>query len=82
MRRSKWMTFFVIASFFIAVPGYGLKLKIATLYPEGSVWMDKMQAGAELRVAGMEVTQKLLETGQISRQALEQLDSLLKASGS
>ena len=47
MRRSKWMTFFVIASFFIAVPGYWLKLKIATLSPEGSVWMDKMQAGAD-----------------------------------
>ena len=32
--------------FFIAVPGFGLELKIATLSPEGSVWMDKMQTGA------------------------------------
>lgn len=40
------------------------------------------EAQAEWRAAGMEVTQKLLETGQISRQALEKLDSLLKASGS
>ena len=47
MRRSKWMSFIIIASFFIAIPGYGLKLKIATLSPEGSVWMDKMQAGAD-----------------------------------
>ena len=46
MRRSKWMAFIVIASFFIAVPGYGLELKIATLSPEGSAWMQKMQAGA------------------------------------
>jgi TRAP-type C4-dicarboxylate transport system substrate-binding protein len=47
MRQSKWMAFIVLASFFIAVPGYGLMLKIATLSPEGSVWMDKMQAGAD-----------------------------------
>jgi TRAP-type C4-dicarboxylate transport system substrate-binding protein len=40
------MAFIVIASFFIAVPGYGLELKIATLSPEGSAWMQKMQAGA------------------------------------
>jgi TRAP-type C4-dicarboxylate transport system substrate-binding protein len=40
------------------------------------------QAAAEWRAAGMEVTRKLLENGQISRQALEQLDSLLKATGS
>jgi TRAP-type C4-dicarboxylate transport system substrate-binding protein len=47
MKRSKWMAFIVIASFFIAVPGYGLELKIATLSPEGSAWMQKMQAGAD-----------------------------------
>jgi hypothetical protein len=40
------------------------------------------EAAAEWRAAGMEVTQKLLETGRISRQALEQLNSLLKATGS
>jgi len=45
MIRSKWMAF--IALFFMAVPGYGLELKIATLSPEGSVWMQKMQAGAD-----------------------------------
>jgi hypothetical protein len=33
---------------------------------------------AEWRAAGQEVTQKLLEKGLISRQALDQLDSLLK----
>lgn len=47
MRRFKWIAFIVLASLFIAVPGYGLRLKIATLSPEGSVWMDKMQAGAD-----------------------------------
>ena len=46
MRRSKWMAFIIIAGFFIAVPGFGLELKIATLSPEGSAWMQKMQAGA------------------------------------
>ena len=40
------------------------------------------EAAAEWRAAGMEVTQKLLATGLISRQALEQLDALLKATGS
>ena len=47
MRRSKWMAFIVITSFFITVPGYGLQLKIATLSPEGSAWMQTMQAGAD-----------------------------------
>jgi hypothetical protein len=41
MRRSKWMLFIIIAGFFMAVPGFGLELKIATLSPERSVWMDK-----------------------------------------
>ena len=40
------------------------------------------EAQAEWRAAGIEVTQKLLETGRISLQALEQLDSLLEATGS
>jgi len=31
---------------FLAAPGFGLDIKIATLSPEGSVWMNKMQAGA------------------------------------
>lgn len=47
MKRTKWLAYIVIASIFIAVPSYGLKLKIATLSPEGSVWMQKMQAGAD-----------------------------------
>lgn len=47
MRRSKWLAHIVLASFFMAAPSYGLKLKIATLSPEGSVWMQKMQAGAD-----------------------------------
>jgi TRAP-type C4-dicarboxylate transport system substrate-binding protein len=47
MRRSKWMAFIVITSFFMAVPIYGMQFKIATLSPEGSVWMQKMQAGAD-----------------------------------
>lgn len=47
MRQSKWMVSIVIAGFFIAVPGYGLELKIATLSPEGSAWMQKMQTGAD-----------------------------------
>ncbi|OQY51742.1 MAG: C4-dicarboxylate ABC transporter [Desulfobacteraceae bacterium 4572_89] len=29
-----------------SVPGYGLTLKIATLSPEGSMWMEKMREGA------------------------------------
>ena len=37
---------------------------------------------AEWRAAGREVTQKLLETGRISRQALEQLDLLLQTPNS
>lgn len=45
MRRIKWMA--IAAWLFIAVPGYGLELKIATLSPEGSTWMQKMQAGAD-----------------------------------
>jgi len=47
MRRSRWMASIAIASFFIAVPVYGIQFKIATLSPEGSVWMQKMQAGAD-----------------------------------
>ena len=45
MRRTKWMA--LIAWLFMAVPSYGLDLKIATLSPAGSVWMQKMQAGAD-----------------------------------
>ena len=45
MRRSIWMAF--IALFLMAVPGYGLEFKIATLSPQGSAWMQKMQAGAD-----------------------------------
>ena len=41
-----------------------------------------VEAANEWRAAGMEVTQKLLETGHISRQALKKLDSLLNSSGS
>ena len=47
MKRFKWMAFIVIIIFFIAVPGYGLQFKIATLSPEGSIWMQKMQSGAD-----------------------------------
>jgi TRAP-type C4-dicarboxylate transport system substrate-binding protein len=35
------------------------------------------EAAAEWRAAGLEVTRKLLKSGRISRQALEQLDSLM-----
>ena len=45
MRGSLWMAF--IALFLMAVPGYGLEFKIATLSPQGSAWMQKMQAGAD-----------------------------------
>ena len=45
MRGSKWIV--IIAWFFMAAPGFGMELKIATLSPEGSVWMQKMQAGAD-----------------------------------
>lgn len=31
----------------MAAPSHGLVLKIATLSPEGSVWMEKMRAGAD-----------------------------------
>ncbi len=37
----------IIAWIFMAVPVYGIQYKIATLSPEGSVWMQKMQAGAD-----------------------------------
>ena len=44
MIRIKWM---FIAWSLMVVPAYGLQFKIATLSPEGSMWMQKMQAGAE-----------------------------------
>lgn len=46
LRRLRRLAFIIIAGFFISVPGYGMELKIATLSPEGSAWMQKMQAGA------------------------------------
>lgn len=47
MRRFRWISFIGVVCFFIAIPGYALELKIATLSPEGSVWMQKIQAGAD-----------------------------------
>jgi len=40
---------FTLISFFLSlsfVPGYAITLKIATLSPEGSMWMEKMRQGA------------------------------------
>ena len=45
MKRFLWMAF--VTCFLMSVPVYGMQFKIANLSPEGSIWMQKIQAGAD-----------------------------------
>jgi TRAP-type C4-dicarboxylate transport system substrate-binding protein len=46
MRIAKQFILIFLCLTLFSLPGYGLTLKIATLSPEGSMWMEKMRQGA------------------------------------
>ena len=48
MNTSIWIKIFIVSiSCLMTNPAFGVVLKIATLSPEGSEWMQKMREGAK-----------------------------------
>ncbi len=53
--RHWWHVAAVLASLWVGIPAFAVDLKIATVAPDGSQWMQQMRAGAEqirMRTAG------------------------------